>query len=204
MGQTDGSEARAASTSRERMERAAARLLIDEGPAAVTHRRVAEAADVPRGSANYYFATRAELYAVAVRAAEARRLDAARAAAARSDEDTAALLIAVWYAPHVGPDVVRARLEPMLDALHDPELRAIMAVTRPELLGTLGEVLARSGYRAEADVELIALVLDSALLYENRLGVADELTAARAIVARVLALMPRLDTTDAANPNWET
>ena len=183
---------------RKRMERAAAELLIDEGPDAITHRRVAETAGVPRGSANYFFSTRAALYAAAVRAAEAHRLRSARAFAEaiepadRGALETAGLLISAWYAPHVGADVVRARLEPMIDAIHEPELRELMSESRPELLDVLREVLARSGYRTDADIDLIALVLDGALLYESHVGSGEELEAARGIVARLLALLPRV------------
>ena len=179
------------------MATAAAKLLIHEGPDAITHRRVAEAAGVPRGSANYFFPTRAELFATAVRSAEQVRLAGAGHVADtivprwRTPDEAAKLLIAAWYAPGAGPDVVRARLDPMIDALHEPELAAVMAESRPRLLGVLGRVLERCGFRADADVDLIALVLDGALVYEYRIDPDEALAAAHGIVGRLLALLPR-------------
>lgn len=181
----------------ERMVAAAAELLIHAGPDAITHRRVAEAAGVPRGSANYFFPTRAELFSTAVRSAELVRLaGATRVAEAivprwRTPAEAAALLIEAWYAPGAGPDVVRARLDPMIDALHEPELAAVMAESRPRLLAVLRVVLERCGFRADADVDLIALVLDGSLVYEHRIDPAEALEAARGIVTRLLALLPR-------------
>lgn len=101
------------------------------------------------------------------------------------------LLIEAWYAPGAGPDVVRARLDPMIDALHEPELAAVMSESRPRLLAVLGLVLERCGFRADADVDLIALVLDGSLVYEHRIDPDEALTAAHGIVARLLALLPR-------------
>lgn len=181
---------------RARMERAAAELLICEGPAAVTHRRVAEAAGVPRGSANYFFPKRDQLFAAAVSAAEAHRLASARAyvdaivPGERETLEVARLLIRAWYAPHIDADVVRARLMPMIDALHDPELRRIVTDYRPRLLSVLEDVLERCGYTG-VDVDLIALVLDGALLYENQAGGGDDVHAAVDIVSRLLRMLPQ-------------
>ncbi|MFC4223209.1 TetR/AcrR family transcriptional regulator [Lysinibacter cavernae] len=179
----------------ERMVAAAANLLIDQGPDAITHRRVAEAANIPLGSANYFFPTRRELYAFAVEAAEATRLEAAQqiadelATASRSATETARLLIQTWYAPHVGRDVVRARLNPMIDALHDPELSTVMAASRPRLLAVLTRVLEKSGFTGVTDVDLVALVLDGSLLYERETEDADPLSNAERQVARQLVLI---------------
>ncbi|MBM7518885.1 TetR/AcrR family transcriptional regulator [Nocardioides nitrophenolicus] len=180
------------------MADAAARLLIEEGPDAVTHRRVAAAAGVPAGSAGYYFATRQELYAAAVTAAEQVRTTAAAAHArsiarrGRSARRTAELLLEVLYAPALDPAVVTRRLRPMLAATADPELRPIMAASRPALLAALRETLDRCGWSAVAegaDFELVVRMLDAALLYGAAVGDEDPIADAVGDVARLLELV---------------
>lgn len=179
---------------------AAARLLIDQGPGAVTHRAVAEAAGVPAGSANYYFPSKAQLYAEAVREAEEIRangaLEMARALPERrrSDTTTAIALIEVFYAPDLRPDVVPTRLEPMLAAYRDPELRAIMLASRSRLLTALRIVLERSGYRKVAagpDIDLLAQSIDASLIRAGLSGEKDPIVLAALSVARLLELAQR-------------
>jgi len=180
------------------MTEAAARLLIEEGPDAVTHRRVAAAAGVPAGSAGYYFPTRQELYAAAVAAAEDLRSAGATARARalprrrRSATATARLLLEVLYAPALDAAVVTRRLQPMLEATADPELRPIMAASRPILLAALREALERCGWAAVAaspDFDLVVRMLDAALLYGAAAGDADPVADAVADVARLLELV---------------
>lgn len=187
------------STTRQRaMVEAAARLLIDEGPDAITHRRVATAAGLPAGSATYYFPTRQELYAAAVRAAETLRSTSARERAEalprrhRSARRTAELLLEVLYAPALDGAVVTRRLQPMLEATADPELRPIMAASRPALLEALRTTLERSGWEAvarSADFDLTARMLDAALLYGAAVGDDDPVADAVEAVARLLELV---------------
>jgi DNA-binding transcriptional regulator YbjK len=180
------------------MVEAAARLLIDGGPDAVTHRRVAAAAGVPTGSAGYYFATRQELYAAAVAAAERVRGTAAAEHARalprrrRSAQRTAELLLDVLYAPALDQAVVTRRLQPMLEATSDPELRPIMAASRPALLDALRETLERCGWAevaASPDFELVVRMLDAALLYGAATGDDDPVADAVTVVARLLELV---------------
>jgi DNA-binding transcriptional regulator YbjK len=192
-------KARARSAQRQQaMVDAAARLLIEEGPDAVTHRKVAAAAGVPAGSAGYYFPTRQELYAAAVAAAEqVRSAGAAERAAAlprrrRTATATAALLLEVLYAPALDRAVVTRRLQPMLEATSDPDLRPIMAASRPALLAALRETLDRCGWGAvgaSADFDLVVRMLDAALLYGAAAGDEDPVADAVADVARLLELV---------------
>src|SRR5699024_2111078 len=125
------------------MRSAAAQLLIDQGPSAITHRRVAEAAGLPPGSAAYYYPTREGLYAAAVEAAENLRATAAHELAHglefrdRTQQAVARLLIETWYAPKLRDDVVPVRLEPMLAAVRQEGLSEIMARARPRHLDAL-------------------------------------------------------------------
>ncbi|MCR1784221.1 TetR family transcriptional regulator [Nocardioides carbamazepini] len=180
------------------MTEAAARLLIEEGPDAVTHRRVAAAAGVPAGSAGYYFPTRQELYAAAVAAAEGiRSAGAAERARSlprrrRSASATAALLLEVLYAPALDGAVVTRRLQPMLEATADPDLRPIMAASRPALLDALRDALERCGWSEVAesrDFDLVVRMLDAALLYGAATGDEDPVADAVIDVARLLELV---------------
>lgn len=188
---------RRSSLRQQAMVDAAARLLIDEGPDAVTHRRVAAAAGVPAGSASYYFPNRSALYAAAVRAAEHLRSTSAQQHANalpqrdRSAHSTARLLLETLYAPALDEAVVSRRLQPMLEATTDPELRPIMMASRPALLEALRIVLSRSGWSDIAqstDFDLIVRMLDAALLHSAASG-DDPVHDAVDVVARLLELV---------------
>ncbi|WP_162891189.1 TetR/AcrR family transcriptional regulator [Aeromicrobium sp. A1-2] len=188
------------STRQRALGEAAATLLIQHGPDAVTHRRVAEAAGVPAGSANYYFPSKAGLYQAAVRGAEELRRDSAMAYALaipecdRTPEETARRLIETFYAPALNANVVAIRLEPMLAAYRDPDLRATMAEFRPGHLAALRVVLDRSGRAAVADgpdVDLLAQMIDASLLYAGLTGDRDPIGAAATSVGRLLELADR-------------
>ena len=174
------------------MTDAAARLLIDEGIDAITHRRVATAAGLPQGSATYYYPSRAALLAAAVAAAEDVRAVAAQALAdalptrTRSARSTARVLIEVLFAPHVDDSVVSARLDPMFTAMRDPELGRIMHASRPRLLAALSTVLDVSGFAHVDDVDLLAHFVDAALLTAASSGSPSVLRAAEGPVARLL------------------
>ncbi|HEY8525960.1 MAG TPA: TetR family transcriptional regulator [Acidimicrobiales bacterium] len=73
----------------DRIVQAAAELLTDGGPPAVTHRAVAARAGVPLGSTTYYFADRDELLAAAIERARATDVSRARAAAEYEAPDEA-------------------------------------------------------------------------------------------------------------------
>ena len=174
------------------MTEAAARLLIEEGIDAVTYRRVATAAGVPPGSATYYYPTRAALLAAAVTAAEDIRATAAQDFAdalpvrARSARATARLLIEVLFAPHVDDSVVSDRLIPMITALRDPELGQIMHASWPRLHVAMETALEASGFGRVDDVELLAHVVNSALLSAASSGNTHVLDDAEETVARLL------------------
>ncbi|MFF3066393.1 TetR/AcrR family transcriptional regulator [Oerskovia sp. NPDC057915] len=183
----------ARSSDRQRaMVDAAARLLLAEGFPAVTHRRVARAAQVPQGSASYYFPSSSALVTAAVEAAEELRGTAATQKAAslarrdRSTATTARLLIETFYAPSVDDQVVDVRLDPVLTAMRDPALRPILRASRPRLLGALRTVLEASGYDHVTDVDLLGHFIDAALLSAAADGTEDVLDRATGTTARLL------------------
>lgn len=180
------------------MRKAAAQLLIDEGPAAITHRKVAAAAGVAAGSATYYFPSRDELYAQAVASAEDLRAEGAERFAAqltrrrRGATRTAQLLLETLYYPKLTADVVSVRLQPMLSATRDPALTSIMRDHRPRLLAALRTVLSKCVESCadvpDTDIELIALTIDSSLLY-GAATTDDPVPFATEMVARLVTLI---------------
>ncbi|MFD1826678.1 MULTISPECIES: TetR/AcrR family transcriptional regulator [Mumia] len=178
---------------------AAGRLLIEEGPDAVTYRGVALAAGLPAGTASYYFPSHDELYAAAVDAAEEQRTEAAHAQANSLEEkprtalEVARLLIDVAYAPHVAEDVVTRRLEPMLAAQRNERLRPTMTASRPRLLDALATVVTRSGHPPPEpdDLELLAQVIDAGLMYARARGSEHVIDDAALTVARILTLIDK-------------
>jgi AcrR family transcriptional regulator len=180
-----------------RMAEAAARLLISDGPAAITHRRVAEAAGLAQGSGNYYFTSKQALYAAAVEGAEELRSREAQARAEaldarpRSPEQIARELMDVFFAPGLAADVVALRLLPMLDASRDPGLQQIMSAHRPRLARAVATALERMTGRglADVDVELVMQVIAASLLHADGTAPGGSLDSAAATVARVLWLL---------------
>lgn len=176
----------------EAMTEAAARLLIEEGIDAITHRRVATVAGVPQGSASYYYPSRAALLAAAVTAAEDLRAAAAQARADalpvrnRGARTTAQLLIEVLFAPHVDDSVVSIRLDPMFTAMRDPELGRIMHASRPRLLAAMATVLEASGFARVDDVDLLAHFVNAALMSAASSGSEHVLDDAADPIARLL------------------
>lgn len=176
------------------MRAAAARLLIDRGPDAVTHRQVADAAGLPQGSASYYFPHREGLFLAAVEEAERLRVAGAQAYAdallrrTRTPATTARLLVEALYAPHLEPDVVALRLAPMLEATRTPSTAAVMAASWPQLLAALRTVLDACGYQQidDEDVVQLRLLADAALLYAATAGSLDAIDYAVQRLARLL------------------
>lgn len=184
------------------MAAAAARLLIDEGPSAVTHRRVAEAAGLAAGSGNYYYPSKKELYRAAVAGAEDLRAQSALGIARKCVALTntgrgstlawvAAQLMAIYFAPRLGPDVVTTRLNPILEAGRDPELQEIIRNHQPLLGEALNIGLERMAGQTlgNEDLELLMQSIGASLLYGFALGMDDPLDYAARQVARILELL---------------
>lgn len=178
------------------MAEAAARLLIEEGPGAVTHRRVAEAAGLAPGSGSYYFPSKRELIRTAVAGAEDLRsrsaLEQAEACAAgqQSLDEVAGVLIGIFFAPRISSDVVARRLNPILDAGHDPQLRQIIREHQPLLGRALNLALEKMTGTAlrSGDLEMLMQTIGSSLLYGTALGEEDPVAYAGRSVARLLEL----------------
>ena len=172
----------------ERILRATLAVIGREGVGAVTHRSVAEAADVPLGSLTYYFASKQELLRDALRlfVAEdvarlhgmAERLAAERAAPEELVDRFAAVLEAT------DPEHL-AQFGLYLAAAHDPELRDVAA----ESLAAYGRV-AVVALRAAGvpEPERAAAVVVAAVdgLGLQRIAAGDRAPDLRAALGRLL------------------
>jgi len=182
---------------KELMANAAAQLLIDNGPSAVTHRNVAEAAGLAPGSGNYYFPSKSELYEAAVARAEDYRSAmagelAAKVSPQKTSKEVAHVLLDVLFAPALTNDVVSKRLIPMLEAHKDPKLQVIMSEHGPILREAAIIAFQRAtGHQLdEATADLITMSITSALLFASAMGNPDPIDYA---VSQGALLMDKLN-----------
>lgn len=152
---------------------AAARLVLSDGPAALTHRRVAEAAQVPLAATTYYFSGRDELLAAAgerivdswVVAAE-RVAKRAAAEATGAGEPARAYgglvddLVTALLPPKVGE--IRGHYEHLVGAGRDRTLARAYRAGRAQLDAATAKILAAHGVSAPPD--LVLAVLDGAVV----------------------------------------
>ncbi|SCX40886.1 transcriptional regulator, TetR family [Klenkia marina] len=155
---------------REVLVAAAAGLVVEAGPAAVSHRAVAAAAGLPLAATTYYFRDLAELRVAAVARVGEQDTAAARAvvealpAARRSSRETAARLADVLLGVDRHTDEqVQAFYERWLAGGRHPELRETLRETRARLDELVVAVVARGGHRPVPAHRLVALADGSAL-----------------------------------------
>lgn len=174
------------------MAEAAGRLLRDEGPGAVTHRRVAIEAGIPVGSANHLYRTRAELYRAAVESAEAERYAEAAELVAGLPErieglgEVARLLLVAWYSPGRPEELLAMRVEPMLLAAMDPATRDIMHRTKARLAPLLDEIVVRGGLGGTAIADLVPDLALGAITHAATSGADDVMAEATGALTRIL------------------
>ncbi|MCO7219165.1 TetR/AcrR family transcriptional regulator [Klenkia sp. PcliD-1-E] len=149
---------------------AAAQLVADHGPDAVSHRAVAAAAGVPLAATTYYFRALGDLLVAAVtRVGETETTAAAAAVAAlptgrRSTHDTAVVVLDVLLgAGRQTDEQLQAHYERFLAAGRHPALRPVLAATRARVDQLLAQVLARGGHREVPVARLVALADGTAL-----------------------------------------
>ncbi|HEY0216561.1 MAG TPA: hypothetical protein VGC57_09230 [Cellulomonas sp.] len=152
---------------RDQLARAAADLVREEGPAALSHRAVAQRARVPLSATTYYFSGLDDLAA----AAGAGMVDAwvthAEQVLARvrggSEGDPAAVLVQAVLPP--GDEVaVRAHYEQLLAAGRVPALAAALAAGRSRLDGVLTALLAEVAPSLTVAAPLVLAVVDGAVV----------------------------------------
>lgn len=154
-------------TNRERALDAAIELLAHEGIRALTHLRVDERAELPRGSTSNAFRTRrALLLGVCERMARSELpVVGAGEGAANPDELVDALVAAFEHMIGPGRETTSARLALFVEAGHDHEIRAALARGRESVEGPLLRAFAALGAPDAAfAVQLVASCFEGMLL----------------------------------------
>jgi DNA-binding transcriptional regulator YbjK len=147
---------------RDDLARAAAALMLREGPGALTHRRVAHEAGASVSATTYYFGSLDELAAAAGDALAAAWADHARAALEGVPDGTldpvaAARVLVDAVLPPGDDDEVRSHYEHLLGAGRHLAVASAFAAGRAVVDEVVGELVARVGAPTSAPVT-IALV----------------------------------------------
>lgn len=145
---------------RDELARAAAALMLREGPGALTHRRVAHEAGASLSATTYYFDSLDDLAAAAGGALAEAWADHARsvlATAAAGDPAAAARVLVDAVLPPGDDDEVRSHYENLLGAGRNAALAGAFAAGRAVVDDVLGELVERTGAPTSAAVT-IALV----------------------------------------------
>jgi DNA-binding transcriptional regulator YbjK len=182
---------------------AAADLLTDGGPPAVTHRAVAAKAGVPLGSTTYYFADRDELLAAAIERARTTDVSRARAAAEAEaaddpDPDRATgrpglarrlVDVVVGHGRLADPDRVTAHYQRFLGAALTAAGHTSVRRWNRELRDAVAAALDRHG-RTAVSADVVLALVDGCVLAWLVEEAHDEGT--EALVTRVLDGLGRL------------
>jgi DNA-binding transcriptional regulator YbjK len=144
---------------RDELARAAAALTLRDGPAALTHRRVAAEAGSSLSATTYYYASLDDLAAAAGRALADGWAEHARAALAaaprvtvRQDPEAAAGVLADAVLPAGDDAQVRSYYEHLVGAGRHAALAAAFAAGRATVDAVLGELVDRVGAPTSAAV----------------------------------------------------
>ncbi|HEU4975675.1 MAG TPA: TetR family transcriptional regulator [Baekduia sp.] len=176
---------------------AALRIIGEDGPAAVTHRRVAQEAGLPLAATTYWFSSKDELLAEACRLAAER--DAARL------RNVAEQLVADPHRDIAGrlTDLLTAELADTrstliafytlwLEAARRPALREVGQEYSDMYLGTMRDILAAAGSATpDVDARVLVAAIDGVVLEQLAAESGDPASAMRPVLERVVgALLP--------------
>jgi len=151
---------------RDAIVRAAAELILAEGPAGVTHRTVAARADVPLAATTYYFSGLDELVETAGRLLVERWTAHTREVVEREDIPTSSAGKAERIVDAIGPSgdevSVRGFYEHLVAAGRSAALGRAYAETRAGLDDAVSELLAKLGL--DLSPQLIIAIVDGSAL----------------------------------------
>ena len=151
---------------RDAIVRAAAELILTDGPAGVTHRTVAAAADVPLAATTYYFSGLDELVETAGRLLVERWTAHTREVVERDDIPVTPAGKAERIVDAIGPSgddaAVRGFYEHLVAAGRSAALGRAYAGTRNDLDDAVTELLAKLGL--DISPQLIIAIVDGAAL----------------------------------------
>jgi DNA-binding transcriptional regulator YbjK len=169
---------------REALLQATLKIVGEVGADAVTHRRVAEAADLPLASTTYYFESKEHLLTAALELAAERDIARLSEFAVNLDADSDPIEVAVAAVLDPIAESMLARRGSliatyalMLEAARRPALQAVVRRWSDAYLVALGRLLEAAGSTdPAADAELLIAAADGLLIEQLATGDRSELT----------------------------
>jgi DNA-binding transcriptional regulator YbjK len=184
---------------REALLEAVLRIVGEIGPDAVTHRRVAEVAELPLASTTYWFDSKEHLLTAALELAAERdtaRLLAYTSALSDDAQDPLDVAVAAIVEPlDSGSQASRRSLTAtyalLLEAARRPALREVSQRWTEVYLLTLGQLLQRAGSgRPREDAELLLGAADGLLIEQLGTGGTSDLRPPLRRLAAALVASP--------------
>jgi TetR/AcrR family transcriptional regulator, regulator of biofilm formation and stress response len=183
---------------REALLEAVLRIVAEVGPDAVTHRRVAEVAELPLASTTYWFKSKDHLLTAALELAADRdteRLMQYAAAAGRSDIDPIDAVIGAINECSDPTQASRGSLIAtfalLLEAARRPALREIAQRWTEAYLVTLTQLMEQAGSpHPRQDAELLLAAADGLLIEQLAVGADDDLSPRLRRLAVALVVSP--------------
>jgi TetR/AcrR family transcriptional regulator, regulator of biofilm formation and stress response len=181
---------------REALLEAVLQIVAEVGAEAVTHRRVAEQAQLPLASTTYWFDSKEHLLTAALQFAADRdvaRLGALAAELATGPATIEAVVAAIVEPLDQGAQASRGSLMAtyalLLEAARRPALRALARRWTDAYIATVGELLQRAGSeRPREDAQLLLAAADGLLIEQLASGEACDLRPQlRRLAAALLA-----------------
>lgn len=170
---------------REALLEAVLRIVADVGADAVTHRKVAEEADLPLASTTYYFESKDHLLTAAIELAAERDIARLLEQAGRPqsedidplDAAVAAIVESCVDEPQSSRGSLIATYALLLEAARRPALQEIARRWTNVYLDTLGGLMERAGStRPREDAELLLGAADGLLIEQLATGETSDLT----------------------------
>jgi DNA-binding transcriptional regulator YbjK len=176
---------------REALLEAVLQIVADVGAEAVTHRRVAEQAQLPLASTTYWFDSKEDLLTAALQLAAERDIARLQELAVRLRErDPAGAVLDAVLDPLDEPSSrasLMATYALLLEAARRPALQELARRWTDAYLETIGELLQRAGSaRPREDAQLILAAADGLLLEQLATGERDDPRPALARLVNIL------------------
>lgn len=175
-------------------------IVAERGTDAVTHRRVAEVAELPLASTTYWFQSREHLLTAALELAAERdivRLREQVSSGPRGTESPGSRAVRAILTPAGSPSRAGHRSSLittyalLLEAARSPALREVSTHWTQAYLETIGELLAEAGSRRpREDAELLLSAADGLLIEQLASGATNDLTPRLERLATALVNTP--------------
>jgi DNA-binding transcriptional regulator YbjK len=186
---------------REALLEATLQIVADTGADAVTHRRVAEVAQLPLASTTYYFDSKEELLTAALELAAERDLirlhtiaDDRRRLPASADDAVAAAMgpSGQPHDPAAGRRSLLASYTLLLEAARRPALQALTRRWTEAYLTTIAEMLQRAGSAApDEDAQVLLAAADGLMIAQLSTGEPTDPRPQLQRLARMLTASPK-------------